>query len=1110
MSEVNFTTEQLRAINGRGKDMIVSASAGSGKTTVMIRRIASLIAEGASLADMVVCTFTKASAADMRAKLYRELKTLSETDGRFLSQLALLPQARISTIHSFCQQLIKTFFYAVDADPDFEIASETQAAAMLTGCIEATVEKYLRAGDKDFLSLYEIMLKNRGASKLVSLVGRVYSFAACQTDFDEWLSGCLNSSANGMEHTEFLKNAMSADFEPFLTSAESLFYRTAEAGFTRNLPACEALVTAIKRKEASEVSPSGRKPTDGYLLDLNEEFLSLKSDYNKFVAKYRGIDDLPSPEKVLPLARALAKLTRDAAQSFAAAKKKKALLDYSDLEHYAAKILSDPETRAAADEKYKYVFVDEYQDVNPLQEKLISLLSARKFFVGDVKQSIYAFRMCDSSIFLKRYDKYLRGAGDAISLNANFRSDETILSFCNGVFSDIMTQDFGSIDYAGTAAFSERGGEKTQGAVRAALAVFETETQLAPPEIYSVKRHVGPTDETDLIGAETTLIVREIERLLSDKDNSPSDIAVLLRAMRGEYTKTLTRKLAERNIPFFVSDPRAADENPEINALISALKFINNHCDDIALCGVMRSYFGAFTDDELAEIREYDCGNGADGFFYEAVENYLSADPTKVNAELQTKLKRFYEKFERYTLLSAAVNVSRLLGVICAENDYFRYVYSAPGGETSACELAGFLDIAESGIYGGTLDSFLKNTERESPTLEATPTENAVKIMTVHASKGLEFKHVILGRIGKKFDKRDLSESVLLDSELGLSLKCFDSDEKTTSDTSLHARMKLIKERKLKEEEMRILYVALTRAKNSLFICGAAKKLPAPVRADRAESYLDWLYPHVKDFAEICDKDDCLSVAARDFGERRISENRPYDASLKDEIKRYIAPAPAEKRAPLKITVTSAARSGDETDENIRKVVFADDERGAETGSAYHLIMQNVSFFSPFESEWERLEKEFPTECALVKKSAVKAAVNKMETLIFQNGVEKVDKMETHVKVDKMETPVVAVDKMETPRKFYRELPFIVRLDASEVGAGGSGGILVQGIIDLLVETADGYTVVDYKSGEITEKRMSEYRKQVSLYALAVEKLLGKRVAKRYIYSFSTGELTEI
>ncbi len=1111
MSDVKFTPEQLRVINGRGKNMIVSASAGSGKTTVMIRRVISLIEEGASLADMVICTFTKASAADMRAKLYKELKTLSETDKRFNAELAILPQAQISTIHSFCGQLIKTYFYAVDVDPDFKIATEAETTAMLVGCIESTIEKYLRAGDKDFLALYEIMLKNRGASKLAALVKRVYDFAACQADFDAWLDGCLNSSLRRDEHIKFIKDAYSPDFGQYEKSAEELLEKTAEAGFTRNLPACEELVQAVKRRVKSELSPSGRKPTDGYLLDLNDEFAALKSDYNKFVKKFNEVDNLPDAEKTLPLARVLVSLTRDSAQSFAAAKKKKAVLDYSDLEHYASVILGNPETRAAANDKYKYVFVDEYQDVNPLQEKLISLLSARKFYVGDVKQSIYAFRMCDSSIFLKKYDAYSYGAGDAVNLNSNFRSDKTILSFCNDVFSDIMTPDFGRVDYALSAFFPLPDDcAKTGNAVSAAFVVSDKKAPPAEPKIYSVKEHVNPVNETDLYDAETALIAARIERLLADGDNAPSDIAVLLRAMRGRYVKILTRKLAERNIPYFVSDTRAATENPDVNALICVLKFINNHSDDIALCSVMRSYFGAFTDDEIAEIREWDdkrkISRAGERFFYLAAADYANADggSPKADKSLQAKLKNFYGKFERYTLLSSAVKVSRLLGVICAENDYFRYVYSKSGGEVSARELARFLDIAESAAYDGSVDTFLKSIERESPMLEAAPPTDAVRIMTVHASKGLEFKHVILGRIGKKFDKRELSGSVLLGADSGLSLKCFDADEKTASDTCLHVRMKLEKEHRLKEEEMRILYVALTRAKNTLFICGSAKKLPeTKQRADKAESCFDWLYPHVKEFAQIYDTDDCARLAESCSVAVRPTEN-VYSAALKDEIRRYIAPQAQAKRVPHKVTVTALAHTAaDENEAPAAKAVFADDERGAEIGSAYHLIMQNADFGAPFDSEWERLEAAFPNECALVNRKAIKTAVSKMETFLSGIGVSKMETFTKDACVSDLETFAKDV-------RVYRELPFIVNLSAEIAGADGNGDILVQGIIDFLVETGDGYIVVDYKTGEIDAQRLISYEKQISLYARAVEKLLKKPVLKKYIYSFSSSSFTEI
>ncbi len=1086
MSEEKWTREQLRVINGRGTDMLVSASAGSGKTTVMIRRIIALIQEGASLADMAVCTFTKASAADMRSKLYVKLKELSAKDKRFSDQLALLPQAQISTIHSFCQQLIKTYFYALDVDPDFEILDETEASAMLTGCAETAVEKFLSQGDADFLNLYEVTLKKRDSSYLVSLIKQVYSFAACQEDFLGWLDGCLLSSERHNEHIDFLKSAFAAEFAEYEKKANELLSRTANAEFYRNLPACEALAEAVKRKEKCAVFPRGKKPDDAYLLDLADAFSSLKEKYNKFAEKYAECISAADPKDCLPSSRVLVDLTRYSAELFAAAKRKKAALDYSDLEHCAIKILSDPETRAAANEKYKFVFVDEYQDVNPLQESLIKKLKGVKFFVGDVKQSIYAFRMCDSAIFLKKYAEYKNGGtGEAIELNANFRSDEKILSFCNDLFSDIMTEDFGKVNYALSARFAAGAGTKSKAAVSAELAVFNTEKTETEPKIYSVKEHINPVSELNLTDAETELVTRRIESLLSTPNEngervSPADVVVLLRAVRGEYAAALKKKLAARNISAFVSDSRAADKNPDVAVLIAALKFINNGRDDLSLCAVMRSYLGGFTDDDIAEIRETDDKQaaGGDRFFYEAVRDfatYKSANPT-----LKAKTQAFYTKFARYVLLSKTVKVSRLLGMICAENDYFKYVYSKKGGDASAGELANFLDIVENSSFDVSLDAFLKSLEREMPVLEAVPPADAVRIMTIHASKGLEFKHVILGNVGKKFDKRDLSGNLLLDSELGLSLKRFDDEEKAALDTSLHLRIRAVKERKAKEEEMRVLYVALTRAENSLYICGSAKELPEPVKADKAESFLEWLYPHIKNFVRVYSQEDFVSVPETEKASAAGgAAAREYDEKLKEEIKKYIAHIPRVKNAPLKTTVTAAARDLGDEEETAVKASFADGERGTDVGTAYHLLMQEINFDAEFENEKARLSSLYPAECALVNLGAVEKAAKRIKELCAGN-------------------------------KYYRELPFLTYLDSSAAGQAGGGKILVQGVIDLLIDRGDECVIVDYKSGAAQGELLTAYEKQVSIYALAAQQLLKKTAVKKYLYSFSSSKLIEI
>ena len=1038
-----WTRSQELVINNKDDDMIVSASAGSGKTTVMIEHIATLIknVEDASLADMVVCTFTKASAADMKGKLYSLFNRLAKEGGtvgeKFKRELSLLPQAQISTIHSFCAQLIRTFFYAVEVDPDFEIADETQTAVLLSESIEKTVDEFLGDANKDFMRLYELMLKKRKADKLCELIKKVYGFAECQDDFDKWLERCLAEADRHDEHLEYLNGK--------------------------------------KFKEK--------------IVDSSE---------------------------LLPLERVVVELTRAAKAKFDEAKRKKALLDYADLEHYAIEILSDPQMKDVVSRKYKYVFVDEYQDVNPLQERLISHIRAQKFFVGDVKQSIYAFRMCDPSIFRKKYDAYnVVGAvrQKAVDLSSNFRSDKRILQFCDEVFSDIMTEEFGQIDYKRNACFQPRESASfNPSAVEAGIAVIDcaSEKAQAKPEIYSVKNHENADGETGLIEAEVKLVVDRIERLLAQCDdegkpkNSPSDIAVLLRSMRGEYAKTLKRKLAERNIPSFVSDKIRADENPEVFTLVSAVKFIDNHDDDIALCAVMRSCLGGFTDDDIASIKEWDNAThfgGKERFFYDAVREYIAA-VSGVDMKLREKLEKFWEKFDRYTLLSKTVKVSRLLGIICSENEFFRYVYSKRGGVSAASELAQFLDIAESDAYDGTPSEFIKRAESEMPELEAVPPAGAVKVMTVHASKGLEFKHVILGRVGKKFDKRDLWDRVLLDTDLGLSLKRFTSEKNDKAETSLHVRIKVEKEKKLKEEEMRILYVALTRAKETLYVCGAMKELPETVQAQDAESYIEWLYPHIREFAKIYFQDDIAALLPPRQVDV-IGAFKSVDEALKNEIKRYIAPIEQKKKYPHKTTVTKAAREHEGEDETLAQAAFADNERGAEIGSAYHLLMQYADFAAPWKEERERLEKEFPEQCALVDMRSVEKACAEMGRLC-------------------------------TDKRIHRETPFIASFDAEDLYAGTektanteskpnntvkieSGPntkknqkILVQGIIDLLIEDRDGFVILDYKSGNVEGEHLNSYVKQVDLYAAAVEKLLKKKVTKKYLYSFSQGKLIKI
>ncbi len=1072
MAEIKWTDEQKQIIEHKGCDLIVSASAGCGKTTVMIERILSLLENGVPLEKMIVCTFTKAAAADMRAKLHKQLLNLADEKEYARAALKALPPAQISTLHSFCQHLIKTYFYASGVDPSFEIMEENDAGAALYASAEKVILEKTAEGDADFALLQEAMMKNRSLASLTEELVRLYYFASSQPDFEGWLDKCLDNYPHHAEHLDVIVKSFDADFESLSQKAEQLEEATVRADFKRNIPACQDLCYAVKSRLPLSVIPKGKLPSEAVLLDLNDVLAALKEEYRKLLGELDKCRVSSDPI----LAKSAAAHFKDMAlrlkKQYGDEKNAKAYADYADLEHFALKILKNETVRQSLKGQFSYMFVDEYQDINPIQEEIIGLIIAEKFFVGDIKQSIYAFRMCEPDIFVRKSDRFLKGeGGEAKFLNSNFRSTPSILDFCNRLFSRIMTRPFGGVDYSRSAKFLFSG-EGQPSDVRIA---FITEQKKEEEEreygFYSVKQH-PETESDEENDAQVNLITDRIFEIIdSDPDASFSDIAVLVRS-NSSLVSRLKERLKKQGIPVSVSDKKSASDCTAAAALIEYLKLIDNHFDDVALVAVMRSAFGGFSDSELAQIRLA----AKDGMYFneaafDAAENLSGA--------LKVKLQKFYGSLLRYTQMSYALKASEVAAAICAENDYFKYVFGSSEGLTKARELAAFLDAMESSVYNSSVPAFVAALKNDMPQVSLAAETDAVKIMTIHSSKGLEFDYVILADACKEFNRKDFSRPLLLDPELGLAAKFWDESDKSAKKTSLYMRIAMKNRRKMTEEEMRILYVALTRAKKSLTITGFKKELPQkPPPPEKAESFFDWFsyaLPDIKNY--ILDASECIAPAARP--EKRILYSKPDPVLLK-LIKDYTDFKRVENSAPFKVSVTGIVESmPDEEPENSaegRTVrLFEDADKAAEKGTAYHKFMELFDYRQDFEAEWGRV---YPLvdNSGLCSRNEIEKAFN-----IFKEYI--------------------------AGREFFRELPFIADIPVEGLY---EDGVLVQGIIDLLVKDGGGYEIIDYKTGVLNADKLRHYSKQLSLYERAANRILGSKIKNKYIYSFESGEFVKV
>ncbi len=1020
-----WSESQKEVIYANDDRILVSASAGSGKTTVMIERILRLIGDGVKLSNMLVCTFTKASAADMRAKLYAEMSKRG-----FKNELKELSRADISTIDSFCQRLVCKYFYVLGIDPQFEVLDDGESMALKGEAVDKAIAES-QTIDDDFARLCEILRTKRRNGKIKEALTAIMDFRSINPDSSP--SYVYDQS----ETEDKIKSYLAFYKKKVRMAIERLFEVVDESElYAELLTALESGVGTYKRRKLKNPDI---KPCVDYLK-------ALVKDYRETVDE---------AEKLLPqsLSRnyinALLNAAHRAYEEYNAEKTRRSAVDFSDLENMALEILRS-DMGAEIRKKYTYVFVDEYQDINPLQETILSKVADgnKLFMVGDLKQSIYAFRGCAPQIFKHKYDVYGGGeGGKLIKLDTNYRSAKKIISFVNEVFGNIMTDEFGGVEYRlnPMSAFKEEDGYVKLHVI--------TGKEISPDVsgVYSVRA------ENDVSlskkEAEANLIAFRIKELLSNQSElvSLSDIAILTRSM-GTLEDLVIAKLRKMNIPVSLKENAYYRAHPVSGQLISFLRLIDNRRDDKAMALSMLSALGGFGENELADIRL----NG-EGSFYECVLNSHSE-----------KVKDFIKKLDRYYELSLIKNVDELADIIVSECGYFNYAFKL--GNDAAEVLDKFLEFLGGCPYKSVLSSTLKYIDEHDPYAELMGNENSVKLMTIHKSKGLEFKYVFLIGLGESFNLKDLSKSIYVDSEICMDV--YDDHAAFCSDLKFIKRT--VERKKLLEEELRIFYVALTRAQFGLELFGSVGESNSSIAAYRTEP------------AKIVDLSECTSpicwlapmlIYAReyDMSEISVEESEPRkvfiggaDEKLVEKLTDYFDFS-LPKNAPIKSYVSKLAHDSDEP-----AIIIIDEPtegNSIERGNAYHRAMEKIDFLSP---DLSAIDGE---DMALIDKDKLLAAAGKMNR--FKG-------------------------------KVYKEKPFMLRLDASEIGEGRRGSMLVQGVIDLLIIDGDSATIVDYKTGAAHGRFESGYIRQVNLYALATQRLLGIKEVKKYLYYFDSGIFVEI
>ncbi len=1089
---MNYTPEQSEAIASRGK-IIVSASAGSGKTFVMIQKLVALIEGGGDLENVLAVTFTNKAAAQMKEKLRRALisrlpSAEGEARANIKAQLGKIPSADISTIHSFCARLIRTHFYALGVERSFEITVDDAVLSEMKGrAMDNLFDRLYEEGDADLVYVLDRLRRGRREESVKKLLFRAHDAVRNVAGYAEKLTKYPDIYCERgfeevcKEYAAFIDGKIEA-----LASAFDAAYK--KLGVPQSFEKLNALASDISEALASAhgrplfeplpALPSARRPSGGteeekaLSVAFGELRTRLKKKYDALKKNMGGREEEYSAFLASGgLASAFTRLLLQFDGEYAAVKRDENRLDCPDLEHLALKLLSDGDIRRRVNERYKYVFVDEYQDVNPVQESILTLAAGGDAFtVGDVKQAIYGFRGSKSVFFSEKYNSMLAQKG-AKKLSVNFRSSDGVLAFVNRLFGDIMTPSSCGIDYAADGVMLG-GGRYPKGYGEAQLVVFGRDEKTSPPAegVYSVKERAAARSGHTREGLAVLAIVRrtlagrhyDIER--GDfVDTQPGDICILTRKNAGESTLGIVRALTDAG--YGVEGAADGDllKRTEIKQLLDILSLIDNCQQDIPLSTAMLSPVGGFTRDELARIRASQ-GQARGVAFRDCMVNYRKY----FSDGLAHKIASFFKKINYYRRLSDILGASALIDRLLSDTGLgARY---ASGGGAKLAGVRRLQAMAYTSAGELRLSAFLAAVKAagsvKAPSL---PSADSIKVMTMHSSKGLEFPVVIVADIARKFGGNDFEE-MPFDDAYGFSPRAFNVEDRLVRTTVLRELCSGRAAREGIKNELNLFYVACTRAMCDLYVlCG---KPPAP---ELSASYDADCYAAMMNVADYC---PVYMDEPSDF-----EGSRPTDAVAGGGVGADVGALFGARYAyadsvPLAVKTSASRLLSESEGEEARVYLFDDDDdlpSGREAGTAYHRFLQLCDLSVRDEQGIAAQLARFTAEGLMTDEQAALLSAERLSAILSMPAFASL-----------------------SGAQVWREREFLCSLPANELyDTPAADRVLVQGAIDLLAVGSDGIVILDYKFVRMSgEELAAKYAPQLALYKKAVALIMGVDAAK--------------
>ena len=1211
MAEVKWTNEQLQAIQEKNSNILVAAAAGSGKTAVLVERIIhKIIDEQMDIDKILVVTFTNAAASEMRERIleaiYKKLEENPE-NVHLQRQIILLNKASICTIHSFGLDVIHNHFYEIDLPSNFKIADTAEIDLLKQEVLDDLFEQKYTENDKNFIELLENYTNYRGDEALQELVLKIYKFIQSSPFPIKWLQEkleLLKIEDKDISQTiwgKLIIQTVDDDIQESIMQLEvtkskmalypemTKFYQTISEDIInlqdlQKYNSWDELYIKLLNFNFS------KWPVDKKVInDLKEDSKEIRDKVKKHIkektakllscSQEQAVKDL---KIITPILEKLSNLITEFTKNFAEKKKEKNCIDFNDIEHFALKILLDEnnnptEVAKKYKEKFEEIAIDEYQDSNLVQEAILTSISKGNniFMVGDVKQSIYKFRQARPELFLQKYDEYKNKEEKAqednlkIQLFRNFRSRQNILNITNLVFESIMSKELGDINYNENEYLNYGANYPEPEEIKNYAGIAELDI-IDLKEDESITAFEGEEDEEEQERVEDDVleakfVANKIQELLNsnymvfDKKQGyrkirPKDIVILLRAT-SNLSPIYEKELSDLELPVFSDTSGTYLDTVEIQTILSVLKIIDNPLQDIPLVVVLRSSICNFTDNDLITIRLTDRNCN----FYEAlIKTKLICD-----GDLKNKIESFLEKLEKWKSISQYMPLDEFIWQIYLDTGYYQYVGLLPNGAMRQANLKTLFEKAkqyEKASFKGLFNfiQFIDKLKKQNGDLASAKligeNEDVIRIMSIHKSKGLEFPVVFLCNSHKKFNMQDLNDNILLHQDIGFGPTIMDTTRKIKYSSIAKDAIKLKMKQETLSEEQRILYVALTRAKEKLYITGRSKdftkyvqdknkvlemyeseniKLDAKLMK-KANSYLDWImYVYLFNQGRtitlkgesyklsdiitlnVSNKKDLLKALAKEEVVEQIDlkekieqilknksdeENKKSEQALKELLEwkyDYIV----DTTLPTKSSVTKIKQEKIKLEEMLKGI---ESEEVEYKKSYTPKFMQEDKKISSAEKGTlvhlciQRLDERKDYEL----KDIQNMILNLVEKeIITQNEADAID-----VNLIYQYTKSQLFEELRKAKEVHKEQPFYINIPAKDVvseAENSKKNILVQGIIDLYyIDKNDNLVLIDFKTDYISnepnakEKILDKYKVQLEIYKTALEQALNRKTSK--------------